>query len=461
MEFIPMNILTEIFRAGFISGTKRAAARLFLLLLMGSQIAAAQTTVIPDTPAGHTLGAFLDAFNSGDHTKLAAYIKTYDPTETVDDLASFIADTGGFALISIVDSKPAFISFRGKHKGDGREFFSTFELASTDPPRVKDWTIHIIPPGATINSAPLDAAARHKVIDSIATDLTDFYIYPDVARKMIDSLHDHEKRGDYNSLTNGIQFATALKADLFAVSNDHHIGVDYDPFLLPAEDHPGDNKPHPPTQADRDRRRTRLEHANCQFSRVEILARNIGYMKFNAFADPDICGPTVAAAMGFIAHADAVIVDLRENGGGDPAMVQLIASYFFDKSTHINDLYNRHDNATTQYWTLPYVPGARMAAPLYILTSSNTFSGAEEFAYDMQTQKRATLVGETTGGGAHPVRGMPAGDHFMVGVPLARPINPITQKDWEGTGVEPEVKVPATDALATAQKLASERMQSK
>jgi hypothetical protein len=454
-----MNMLKGFVRAGFFSA--RGAAYLCLLLLMGNRIAAAQTPGIPDTPAGHTLGAFLDAFNSGDRTKLAAYVKTYDPTETVDDLASFSAETGGFALISVVDSKPAFISFRGKHKGDGREFFSTFALASTDPPRVKDWTIHLIPPGATINRTALDAATRHNVIEAIATDFTDFYIYPDMAQKMINSLRDHEKSGDYNSLTNGTQFATELKADLLAVSKDHHIGVDYDPFLRPAEDHPGDNKPHPPTSADRDRRRARLEHSNCEFSKVEILPRNIGYLKFNAFADPDICGPTVAAAMGFIAHADAVIVDLRENGGGDPAMVQLIASYFFDKSTHINDLYNRHDDATTQYWTLPYVPGARIAAPLYVLTSSNTFSGAEEFAYDMQTQKRATLVGETTGGGAHPVRGMPAGDHFMVGVPVARPINPVTRKDWEGTGVEPEVKVQAADALATAQKLANEKMQPK
>ena len=98
---------------------------------------------------------------------------------------------------------------------------------------------------------------------------------------------------------------------------------------------------------------------------------------------------------------------------------------------------------------------------MYVLTSHETFSGGEEFTFDLKTQKRATIVGETTGGGAHPVRGMPAGDHFTIGVPFARPVNPVTKGDWEGTGVEPDVKVSAADALTTAQKLAAEKLASK
>lgn len=175
--------------------------------------------------------------------------------------------------------------------------------------------------------------------------------------------------------------------------------------------------------------------------------------------DADICGATVAAAMGFVAHTDALILDLRDNGGGQPAMVSLIASYLFDKPTHLNDLYDRHENSTTQYWTLAWVPGERMPTqPVFVLTSHRTFSGGEEFTYDLKTQKRATIVGETTGGGEHPVAGHPAADYFMIGVPFATAINPITKTSWEGTGVEPDVKVAADDALTTAEKLAANKI---
>jgi C-terminal processing protease CtpA/Prc len=175
---------------------------------------------------------------------------------------------------------------------------------------------------------------------------------------------------------------------------------------------------------------------------------------------PDVCAPTVVAAMAFVAHTDALIFDLRTNGGGDPQMVTYIASWLFDHPTHLNDLYNRHEDSTTQFWTLAYVPGDRIASqPVYVLTSKQTFSGAEEFCYDLKNQKRATLVGETTGGGAHPVSGHLVADYFMVGVPFAKAINPISKTNWEGTGVEPDFKVSADEALTTAEKLANDKIQ--
>ncbi len=199
---------------------------------------------------------------------------------------------------------------------------------------------------------------------------------------------------------------------------------------------------------------------NCAFEKVEVLPGNIGYLKFNGFMDPGVCAPTVVAAMGFLAHTGALIFDLRGNGGGDPAMVTFVASYLFDKPTHLNDLYNRKEDSTRQFWTLPYVPGERLPKqPVFVLTSKRTFSGAEEFAYDLKNQKRATIVGETTGGGAHPVGGHVVADYFMLGVPFAKAVNPISKTNWEGTGVEPDVKVSAADALATAEKLATEKIQ--
>ena len=180
------------------------------------------------------------------------------------------------------------------------------------------------------------------------------------------------------------------------------------------------------------------------------------------FADPEVCGPTATAAMNFLANVDALIVDLRDNGGGDPKMVAFVSSYLFSTRTHLNDLWTRKTSSTQEYWTLE-VPGKRLGGekPVYVLTSKRTFSGAEEFTYNLKNLKRATIVGETTGGGAHPVSGHRVDEHFMIGVPFARAINPVSKTNWEGVGVEPDVKVSAADALSTAQKLAADKLAAK
>ena len=200
-----------------------------------------------------------------------------------------------------------------------------------------------------------------------------------------------------------------------------------------------------------------MERVNCGFKKAEILEDNIGYLKFDFFADPGICGPTVVAAMNFLANVDAIIFDLRENGGGDPKMVAFVSSYLFAERTHLNDLWTRKGDVTEQYWTGPYVPGKSLdGKPAFVLTSKNTFSGGEEFTNNLKVLKRAKIVGETTGGGAHPVRGHRITEHFGIDVPFARAINPVTHTNWEGTGVEPDVKVNGSQALEEAIKLATE-----
>lgn len=437
----------------------RACLCLVLLAVAIMSPGARADVSTPDTPAGHTLRAFLDAFDSGDHDRIAAYVKEYDPDNNADELTSFSSQTGGFTLVSIVHSTPDKLSFLVHGRGDNIDAYGSLQLVSTTPPRVKRVSIRAIPPGAKIDDIQLDEAARQKTIDNISEQLTAYYVYPDVAEKMIQTVRDHQKHGDYNSIVDGNEFADALTRDLRAVSQDRHLFVGYNPYIMPASSSEG---PHQPNPADEARFRQMMEHDNCTFSKVEILNHNIGYIKFGAFPDPDICGPTVVAAMNFVAHTDALIFDLRENHGGDPSMVDFMVSYLFRDPTHINDLTNRHDNETHQYWTLPWVPGPRFVdQPVYVLTSHETFSGGEEFTFDLKTQKRATIVGETTGGGAHPVRGMAAGDHFTIGVPFGRPINPVTKGDWEGKGVEPDVKVSADDSLTTAEKLAAEKLAGK
>jgi hypothetical protein len=216
----------------------------------------------------------------------------------------------------------------------------------------------------------------------------------------------------------------------------------------PVPDRPTRGEPSP-EEFERFRRFAR-EH-NHGFERVELLEGNVGYVKLRGFLPAADAGDTVAAAMGFVANADALIFDLRENGGGDPEMVQLICSYLFDSPVHLNDLYFRPANETRQFWTLPVVQGKRFVdKPVYVLTSGRTFSAAEEFTYNLKTQKRATIVGETTGGGANPGGDQRIGEHFTVFVPAGRAINPITKTNWEGTGVEPDLKVAKEIALEAA-----------
>ena len=163
--------------------------------------------------------------------------------------------------------------------------------------------------------------------------------------------------------------------------------------------------------------------------------------------------------MSFLGNVDAIIFDLRSNGGGDPKMVAYLSSYLFAQRTHLNDLYERKSGKTTEYWTRLDAPGKKLAdQPAFVLTSSGTFSGAEEFSYNLKNLKRATIVGETTGGGAHPTGSHRLDDHFLIGVPFARAVNPITRTNWEGTGVEPDVKVAADQALDVAIKLAVDRI---
>jgi Peptidase family S41/N-terminal domain of Peptidase_S41 in eukaryotic IRBP len=302
-----------------------------------------------------------------------------------------------------------------------------------------------------VEDAGLDAAARRHVIDRVIASLQEYYVYPEVAQKMADALLAHQKSGDDDSVTEGAAFADLLTRQMRNVSHDKHLRLTYSVVKTP--DLSG-----PPPEA-LARYRQDMERTNCMIEKVEVLPGNVGYLKLNEFSDPSICRSRVAAAMGRLRDVDAIIFDLRDNHGGDPRMVALVCSYLFDRPTHLNDMYDPRRNTTQESWASSPIPGNKLAdKPAYILTSSSTFSGAEEFSYDLKMLKRATIVGETTGGGAHPAMVFRIDDHFTILVPSARPVNPVSKKDWEGTGVEPDVKVKAADALTTAQKLAAGKL---
>lgn len=403
-------------------------------------------TSLPSGPAGEVMTAFLSAFNSADRRQLDEYVRRYDGTATVDELLAFSGSTGGFSVVSIQSAVPNDLKVIFKGRSDGVVSFADLRLGSVKPERVKSFIFRAIPTGATIEDALLTPATREQTVRQLTEELAADYVDPAVALQMVKKLAEQEQSRAYRSMTDGNVFASALTDDLRSISNDGHLFVAYSPAVSPHG-----NAAAIPGPAEIARYRAAQKRDNCSFSEVRILPRNIGYLKFNEFADPGQCGQTLVAAMGFLAHVDALIVDLRDNHGGQPTMLQLILSYFFDKPTHLNDIYIRPDDDTHQYWTLPYVPGPRLIdTPLYVLTSHRSFSGAEAFAYDLKRLKRATLVGERTGGGSHPLITIAIGDHFVAGIPIGRPTN----GDWEGTGVAPDVEASANEALDVAQKLA-------
>jgi hypothetical protein len=435
----------------------RMLYRSCLALILGLATARAQQT-IPDTPAGRTFKAWLEAFNSGDRGQLDAYYRKYEPGKSVENEIRFRDMTGGFELLKVMKSEPLHLDFLVKERRSETQAIGKLDVKDGEPAEVASFVLRAIPPGTSVSDLDfkIDAAMRKLVIDGAIANLNEFYVFPETAKKMEDAVRARQKKGEYDSVTDGDAFAKMLTENFQEVSHDKHLRVDFSPASMP-------ERPTGPPDADAVAQyRKQMERMNCGFDKVEILGGNVGYLKFNMFADPEVCGPTAVAAMNFLANVDAIIIDLRENGGGDPKMIALISTYLFSKPTHLNDLWERKSDTTQQYWTLPYVPGKRLGEkPVYVLTSKGTFSGAEEFSYNLKNLKRATIVGETTGGGAHPVSGHRIDDHFMIGVPFARAINPISKTNWEGTGVEPDVKVSAAEALVTAQKLAMEKLGSK
>jgi retinol-binding protein 3 len=300
---------------------------------------------------------------------------------------------------------------------------------------------------------PIDAKVARQVIERAIDRLSKGYVFPETAKKVETDLLKRLDNNEYDRIKSAQKLADVLTEQLQAVTKDKHLRVFYSHEPLPKE---LDDRESKPERGKMDPMLERMrEHArtvNFGFEKTDRLEGNVGYLELNMFFPAAVAGETAAAAMNLLANTDALIIDLRKNGGGEPGMVALICSYLFDSEpVHLNDLYFRPDDTTHQWWTLPLVPGQRYEnKPVYVLTSKRTFSAAEEFTYNLKCLKRATIVGETTGGGAHPGEMARLDNHFGMFVPTGRAINPITKTNWEGTGVSPDIAVPAERALTTA-----------
>ena len=300
----------------------------------------------------------------------------------------------------------------------------------------------------------IDTATRAQVIEELLKNLNKSYVFLETAKRMETDVRQRLKNKEYDNITSATDFAKKLQEDLQSVSRDKHLRVYFSARPIPAQ-----RKDNQPTEEDKAADLFFRRRFNWGFERVERLEGNIGYLNLRSFEEPESGLETVMSVMNLLSNTDALVIDLRQNGGGNPAMVAIISSYFFgDKSVHLNSLYWREDNKTEEFWTKPTVSGKKYGdKPIYILTGKYTFSAAEEFAYNLKNLKRATIIGETTRGGANPGQRVRLTEHFEVFVPMGRAINSVTKTNWEGTGVTPDIKVPKEQALKTAYIMALEK----
>lgn len=315
-------------------------------------------------------------------------------------------------------------------------------------------------PGAFAEPSAISREEKAAAIASLNSTLTANYVFPDVARKIAPVLLEHLKRGDYDSATTKEEFASKLTGDLVKVSGDLHFSVGADPEWV--AEFKGQSDPAVKIRTQKEEL-SRLEESNFGFDEVARLNGNIGYVRFSYFANPELAYDTAASVMRFLGNTDAIIIDLRYNNGGYLEMAQLLASYFFssEKDQLLFDYYYNEDGKRIErgQWVLPGLPGKRMVdKPVYILTGSTSFSSAEWFSYTLKKLGRATLIGERTAGGAHPVARKPINDDFFVQVPIGQIRDPVDHGDFEGVGVQPDIQSPSIQALAVAHKLAFENL---
>jgi retinol-binding protein 3 len=300
---------------------------------------------------------------------------------------------------------------------------------------------------------PVDANIRKEVVETLAREMEANYTFADKGKVVAEDLRARLKRGEYDKLSTAQEFARTLTEQIRVPTADKHLRVMYNDKGFPVP--PANSEP---TPAELEEQLAHFRAINFGVEKIERLPGNIGYIDLRGFSPAGLAGDTISAAMNVLANSDALIVDLTKNGGGDPSTVAHMTSYLFDERTHLNDLIWREGGKerVQHFWTTDAVAGKRFGGkkPIYVLTSKRTFSGAEEFSYNLKNLKRATIVGETTGGGAHPGRMFRLSKNFGAFVATGRARSPITQTNWEGTGVMPDVGVPAEQALNTAQRMA-------
>lgn len=288
------------------------------------------------------------------------------------------------------------------------------------------------------------AQSNREVIKSIQAHMLKNYIFLDKAKETNDHLDKLMANNHFDEFNDPIDFAKELGKQMRKITNDKHLNV-----VVPRPPrNPQSNVP----SSFKDMHLPRLnQFRSGGFKEINVFEGNVGYVELNGFRREDI--PQVDDVMGYLSTADAIIIDLRNNGGGSELGLYW-SSYFLETDIILTSIYERRTDIKTDFITVEVKGKKRPDVPVFILTSNSTFSAAEAFAYDLQSRKRATVIGETTGGGAHPIDFMRLPNGFGLIVPYAESIDPITNTNWEGVGVIPDLEVASDQALTKAKELA-------
>ncbi|MBN8566278.1 MAG: tetratricopeptide repeat protein [Flavobacteriales bacterium] len=295
----------------------------------------------------------------------------------------------------------------------------------------------------------LKTKEKNDIISSIKTHLEESYIDLDLSKKMIIELDKNLKSNKYKKITSPDEFSKIITEDLQSVSKDQHLKVQFEPKRIAREKLAVSEE----KQLEMEKKTAaQMAEINYGFTEAKILDGNIGYLNLRLFADIKYAEETATATMNFLSNTNAIIIDLRSNGGGVPSMMQLLSSYFFDEiPVLLSDFYERKTDTKTQLYSLANVNGKRsMNKPIYILTSKHTFSAAEAFAYTLKHLDKAIVVGEITKGGANRAKRINLNDEFTISVPYIQSIHPITKTNWEGKGVQPNIEANEKEAFVYA-----------
>ncbi|MCK8520207.1 S41 family peptidase [Aquimarina sp. D1M17] len=282
----------------------------------------------------------------------------------------------------------------------------------------------------------------NQTVEKVQKLLETNYIFLDKAKETNTHLDKLMKEGSFEGKSPG-DFAEFLTQEMRSITKDKHLRFRW-------------NKQTSKSSKKESTFKDNFSRYNAPMLRgFTLMEGNIGYIDLAYFGGTPIHTSKIDLVMNEMQVADAIIIDMRRNGGGSPITVNYLSSYFFEEKLLLNTIHSRADNHSEEMWVVKTIGPKRPKVPVYILTSKKTFSGAEDFSYTMQSRKRAVVIGEVTGGGAHPTRYHSIdGTDFGISIPFARTVNTVTKTNWEGTGVTPDIKIKASDALAKAKELA-------
>ncbi len=306
---------------------------------------------------------------------------------------------------------------------------------------------------------PLREQERSRPVLRLADLLERFYVKPEIGKRMADALKANLAGGRYDEITGGERLAESLTSQLQTLGSDKHLKVRHRRQERAVGSVPAQTEQD--REAARERFRRNAAYDGFGVQEVKNLFGNVGYLRLGEFWSPAVSGDAISGAMQALAGADALIVDLSDSHGGHEDVVNLIMGFFLRTPQLLFTSHNRLDGTHLQGWSAEHVAGGQRFAdslPIYVLTSPKTFSAAEMLVIALKGHRKAVVVGEATKGGAHGGDFMPISCRFDAFVPYYWTSVGAGEETWEGTGIAPDVKVPAADAMRAAYKLALERL---